>query len=249
MRRGFALAMLLAACGERPMQSPPPTKAAIPSALSFGEAGPVLVAAGSMHQFRLFAGQERARGLRVSWSMTPRDNHAALGKDGLLLVHDSAPEGATYEIVADVNGGARILRQEAMIFHPGANPFLLDTWRETAEIGCDGVARPDSDRGPLLRFFADGTFSWDRGLAPPDAHVAPEGRYSFDEAAKTITFTFRDRTAKGTYELTRVGPRTRVEWLGAYQQPSKLVLRGIAFERSAGPEPCARELRATPFVR
>src|SRR6266508_1999883 len=251
MRVCPALAILMLACGS-PSSSLPPHKIASPSklsALGFGERSPVPVAAGSMHQFRLVDDQEPARGLRVAWSVTPNDGHVALAKDGLFVVNESAAEGATYEIVAHVNDGARILRQQAMIFHPGANPFLLDVWRETADIDCEGVVRPSSDPQPLLRFFADGTFFYDRGTLPPDAHVAPQGRYSFDEATKKITFTSGNRVINGMYELTRVGPRKSVPWLGAYYQPSKLVLRGIPFENTSRREPCAREFRANPFVR
>lgn len=81
-----------------------------------------------------------------------------------------------------------------------------------------------------------------RGLRIAWSLTPNDGRH---EAKMTIAFAFPDRTVHGTYELTRVGPRH--DEMGLHSQPSKLVLRGIPFNR-ARHEPCARELRAESLV-
>lgn len=254
------IVLVLIGCGDAHTDLQPPHKTAPASdvrMLRFIEGAPVSVEAGGEHAFRLFDEMQRpARGIRVRWSVKPADPHVTIREDGVFVADVTTPEGATYEIDAEVNGGARTLRTAAMVFHPGDNPFLLDTWRETADIGCDGVVRRASGPQRYLRFFSDKTYAYDDGALPPDAPLVPIGTYAYDESSRTIRFTFGNReprpAATGTWKLTSIGAREQEPWASFPTQRSRLVLKGIPFDtwRNRGrSEPCARVFEASPIVR
>ncbi|HKO00373.1 MAG TPA: hypothetical protein VJ032_01690, partial [Thermoanaerobaculia bacterium] len=157
---------------------------------------------------------------RFSIDPTP---FASIDATGLLTVDSTAPGGLSFRVYADVEHGRRIVSDDVNVDTPESNP-LRGSWRQTAEIPCDGSPELPVIGQPLSLQMRGGN-RFEAVWLAFEIYKDYWGLYTFDRVAKRVTLgllaanyqppAFR---GEGTYEITGQGSERRLRlkniWLG-----------------------------------
>jgi hypothetical protein len=172
----------------------------------------------------------------VTWSVEP-DDGAIIGPDGELSIDSSTPGGTVLRVTADVEDGRRQISIDVHVYDPAQNP-LIGTWREEAQIVCEGEDEVIPHE-PIeeLRFFADGrvNVTW----TPFETYVDYWGTYTFsDDGAIELVITDGnyipdDFDGTGRFTISEEGSLLLKDmWLGSPQYGEDAANCGHRFGRS-----------------
>jgi hypothetical protein len=120
----------------------------------------------------------------ATWSIMPEGSAHIDPTSGLLTIAPTTPTGSQVTVLAEIEGGRRVVSTQITVMTEVSHPFI-GYWRETAQLSCDGGA----DITPALPieelvFAADGTFAvtW----TPFESYVDYWGTYTADPSDGTL---------------------------------------------------------------